>query len=267
MSGPVSRPPTGQPEPGENCGCGSLGTVSTVGYCALDAGKIATGVCKRYGQPPEDPVEKALRCIRFFAETKIRWGRCDGCDPGNEGSEIAGEVLAATDLLGSLLSSPDKPEGQRIEALEADVRRLRGLLARAADPETWRREVELADDQRSAIPDGQGVGTSHPAPEPSLGKRVVAAALRGARDRDEELAIMDWFSPRSPDKPEGEEMATPPTTADDDGGQRRAERYVDKPEGQIFEKLNEMQLHDATGDPHDEGYMAAVNELRDWLGR
>lgn len=30
-------------------------------------------------------------------------------------------------------------------------------------------------------------------------------------------------------------------------------------------KLKDMQLHDDTGDPHDEGYMAAVNELREWL--
>jgi len=30
-------------------------------------------------------------------------------------------------------------------------------------------------------------------------------------------------------------------------------------------KLNEMQLHDDTGDAHDEGYMAAVNEIWSFL--
>lgn len=30
-------------------------------------------------------------------------------------------------------------------------------------------------------------------------------------------------------------------------------------------KLDAMQLHDDTGDPHDEGYMAAVAELREWM--
>lgn len=30
-------------------------------------------------------------------------------------------------------------------------------------------------------------------------------------------------------------------------------------------KLDEMTLHDDTGDAHDEGYMAAIHELRDWL--
>jgi ribosomal 50S subunit-associated protein YjgA (DUF615 family) len=30
-------------------------------------------------------------------------------------------------------------------------------------------------------------------------------------------------------------------------------------------KLDEMQLHDGTGDPRDEGYMAALEELREWL--
>lgn len=31
--------------------------------------------------------------------------------------------------------------------------------------------------------------------------------------------------------------------------------------------LNEMQLHDDTGDRHDAGYMSAVNEVREWLKR
>ena len=30
-------------------------------------------------------------------------------------------------------------------------------------------------------------------------------------------------------------------------------------------KLDDMTLHDETGDPRDLGYMAAVRELRDWL--
>jgi hypothetical protein len=30
-------------------------------------------------------------------------------------------------------------------------------------------------------------------------------------------------------------------------------------------KLDDMTLHDETGDPRDEGYMDAVRELRDWL--
>ncbi len=30
-------------------------------------------------------------------------------------------------------------------------------------------------------------------------------------------------------------------------------------------KLDDMELHDDTGDPRDEGYMAAVNELREAL--
>jgi hypothetical protein len=33
------------------------------------------------------------------------------------------------------------------------------------------------------------------------------------------------------------------------------------------EKLDEMTLHDETGDPRDQGYMAAVRELRDWHAR
>lgn len=33
----------------------------------------------------------------------------------------------------------------------------------------------------------------------------------------------------------------------------------------IQEKLEEMELHDATGDPSDAGYMAAVEEIREWL--
>lgn len=35
----------------------------------------------------------------------------------------------------------------------------------------------------------------------------------------------------------------------------------------LAEKLDEMTLHDETGDPRDEGYMAAVGELRDWHAR
>ena len=30
----------------------------------------------------------------------------------------------------------------------------------------------------------------------------------------------------------------------------------------LARKLDEMQLHDDTGDPYDEGYMAAIQELR-----
>jgi hypothetical protein len=33
----------------------------------------------------------------------------------------------------------------------------------------------------------------------------------------------------------------------------------------LNEKLMEMTLFDDTGDPRDEGYMAAVRELRTWL--
>lgn len=33
----------------------------------------------------------------------------------------------------------------------------------------------------------------------------------------------------------------------------------------LVEKLDEMQLHDDTGDPRDEGYMAAVNEMREFV--
>jgi hypothetical protein len=33
----------------------------------------------------------------------------------------------------------------------------------------------------------------------------------------------------------------------------------------LAEQLDEMTLHDETGDPRDEGYMAAVRDLRDWL--
>jgi hypothetical protein len=33
----------------------------------------------------------------------------------------------------------------------------------------------------------------------------------------------------------------------------------------LAEKLDDMTLHDETGDPRDEGYMGAVRELRDWL--
>jgi hypothetical protein len=33
----------------------------------------------------------------------------------------------------------------------------------------------------------------------------------------------------------------------------------------LAEKLDDMTLHDETGDPRDEGYMAAVRELRDWM--
>jgi hypothetical protein len=33
----------------------------------------------------------------------------------------------------------------------------------------------------------------------------------------------------------------------------------------LAEKLDDMTLHDETGDPRDEGYMDAVRELRDWL--
>lgn len=32
----------------------------------------------------------------------------------------------------------------------------------------------------------------------------------------------------------------------------------------LTEKLDEMTLHDETGDPRHQGYMAAVRELRDW---
>ncbi len=35
----------------------------------------------------------------------------------------------------------------------------------------------------------------------------------------------------------------------------------------LSEKLDEMTLHDETGDPRDQGYMAAVRELRDWHAR
>lgn len=31
-------------------------------------------------------------------------------------------------------------------------------------------------------------------------------------------------------------------------------------------QLDSMRLHDDTGDPLDEGYMNAINELADWLG-
>lgn len=31
-------------------------------------------------------------------------------------------------------------------------------------------------------------------------------------------------------------------------------------------KLNDMTLHDDTGDPRDIGYMAAVEEIREWMG-
>jgi hypothetical protein len=34
----------------------------------------------------------------------------------------------------------------------------------------------------------------------------------------------------------------------------------------LASKLDEMTLHDETGDPHDEGYMTAVREMRGWLG-
>ena len=30
-------------------------------------------------------------------------------------------------------------------------------------------------------------------------------------------------------------------------------------------KLDDMALHDDTGDPRDEGYMAAIEELREWM--
>lgn len=33
----------------------------------------------------------------------------------------------------------------------------------------------------------------------------------------------------------------------------------------LVSKLDDMTLHDETGHPHDEGYMAAVRELREWL--
>jgi hypothetical protein len=33
----------------------------------------------------------------------------------------------------------------------------------------------------------------------------------------------------------------------------------------LADKLDDMTLYDETGDPRDEGYMAAVRELRDWL--
>lgn len=33
----------------------------------------------------------------------------------------------------------------------------------------------------------------------------------------------------------------------------------------LTEKLDEMALHDETGDPRDDGYMAAVRELREWV--
>ena len=33
----------------------------------------------------------------------------------------------------------------------------------------------------------------------------------------------------------------------------------------VSAKLDDMTLHDDTGDPRDEGYMDAVNELRHWL--
>jgi hypothetical protein len=32
----------------------------------------------------------------------------------------------------------------------------------------------------------------------------------------------------------------------------------------LAEQLDEMTLHDETGDPRDEGYMDAVRELREW---
>lgn len=33
----------------------------------------------------------------------------------------------------------------------------------------------------------------------------------------------------------------------------------------LASQLDEMTLHDDTGDPRDEGYMAAVRELRGWI--
>lgn len=30
-------------------------------------------------------------------------------------------------------------------------------------------------------------------------------------------------------------------------------------------KLDDMELHDATGDPVDVGYMDAISEIREWL--
>src|SRR5580700_4617310 len=33
----------------------------------------------------------------------------------------------------------------------------------------------------------------------------------------------------------------------------------------LAEKLDEMTLHDETGDPRDAGYMAAVRELKEWV--
>lgn len=33
----------------------------------------------------------------------------------------------------------------------------------------------------------------------------------------------------------------------------------------LAEQLDDMTLHDETGDPRDKGYMAAVRELRDWV--
>jgi hypothetical protein len=32
----------------------------------------------------------------------------------------------------------------------------------------------------------------------------------------------------------------------------------------LAEQLDEMTLHDETGDPRDEGYMDAARELREW---
>jgi hypothetical protein len=39
----------------------------------------------------------------------------------------------------------------------------------------------------------------------------------------------------------------------------------DSRRGALAAKLDDMTLHDETGDPRDEGYMDAVRELREWL--
>jgi hypothetical protein len=57
----------------------------------------------------------------------------------------------------------------------------------------------------------------------------------------------------------------------------RAERRAERAEGRaelaeacftaLGAKLDDMELHDDTGDPRDEGYMAAITEIREWLSQ
>lgn len=56
----------------------------------------------------------------------------------------------------------------------------------------------------------------------------------------------------------------------ENAAERIEARWRETPMGVLFTpilsaKLDDMQLHDDTGDPRDEGYMAAVDELRRWL--